>query len=41
MEKTEIVDEMDHGFFPEQAYMVSADDLEGKSEGLVNCFMFH
>lgn len=31
MEKTEIVDEMDHGFFAEQGYMVS-DDLEGKSD---------
>lgn len=30
MEKTEIVDEMDHGFFPEQVYMAHSDDLEGK-----------
>lgn len=31
MEKTEIVDDMDHGFFQEQAYMVHADELEGKT----------
>lgn len=30
MEKQEIVDEMDHGFFAEQGYMVHPDDLEGK-----------
>lgn len=30
MEKQEIVDEMDHGFFAEQGYSVHADDLDGK-----------
>lgn len=29
MEKTEIVDEMGHGFFAEQGYMVHTDELEG------------